>query len=406
MSDILKSIFAGITATPFILLFTIGIGLACGLNTHFLLVSVLLTNIVGVIFNRESPYFFNVGPGLVVLMFMLNDSIGMESGHLPTFIIFVIPAIFFTILSLLPINYPLIPNRVVAILAFGIGGVVILKQLPNAFAYSTILQSEFTIAGEETSFLAASTTNNWVQLSLALLIPVTALIGLRFKKGNAALLFSLFLCISIGYLLGYDTTPVSSSVLTFDKPFQLDWTISPDILLEAASNGITVAIIMLIFFLSDFSMLEYNPGENKTSMKKSLRVVGVGNLISGLFGVMPTNISLVDSYVIGAFGGSKWVSKLPVIITLMIIAFTNIPDFNLPMFAFAGVLIYVGILLLIKSWKILNELHWVDYIFTVIIGLILILTDFILGFIIAVMYALIYFLIKKMKDNYLVQKDG
>jgi len=398
MSDVLKSIIAGIAATPFILLFTMGIGLASGLNLHFLLVSVLITNIVAIIFNKNSSYFFNVGPSLVVLMFVYNGSIGMESGQLQTFIIFAIPALFFTILSMIPVDYPLIPNRVIAIITFGIGIVIIVKQLPNAFAY-TSLQSDIGFIEEEKSFLAKSTLNNWVQLSLALLIPIITLIGSRFKKGHITLLFASFTSIIIGYLLGYDTTPVNSNNLMFNKSFQLDWVFSPDILLQSISNGITITVLMLISFWSDFSILENEQKRSGVSIKKSLRVVGIGNLVSGLFGVMPTNVSLTDSLSIKAFGGNSWISKIPIILALMLVAITDIPDFNVPIFAFSGVLIYIGILLLIQSWKTLQKLHWIDYIFTVLIGLTIILIDHPTGFFIAMIYALICFLIKKLFKN-------
>lgn len=399
MLDTLKSIFAGFVATPFILIFTIGIGLASGLNIHFLLFSILVTNIIGILLDRKSSYFYNVVPGIVVFMFMYNQSVEIESGYLQTFIIFLVPALFFTVLSLLPIKYPLIPNRVVAILSFGIGIVLIIKQLPNAFDYNSILQSDTAFANEERSFLAASTISNWIQLSLALLIPTIALIGLRFKKGHVALLLATFGGILIGYLLGFDTTPVNTSNLIFNKPFKLEWNYSPDVLFLSLSNGITLTVIMLISFWSDFSMLEHDQLKNKVSINKSLQVVGVGNLISGLFGVMPTNVSLIDSYIIRVFGGNKWVSKLPIIFIFILIAYINIPEFNIPIFAFSGVFIFIGILLLIKTWKILKELHWIDYIFTFLIGLIILLIDFTSGFIVAMIYALIYMLIIKWKNK-------
>lgn len=398
MSDTFKSIIAGIAAAPFILIFTIGVGLACGINLHFLLSSIIITNIVGIILNKDSSYFFNIGAGLAVLMLVYNNSIGLESGSLQTFIIFAIPALTFTALSLLPVDYPLIPKRVVAILAFGIGTVIILKQLPNAFAYHTI-QTDLTFSGEENSFLVNSTVNNWIQLSLAFLIPTSALIGSKFKKSHFALLIATFAAILIGYLLGYDTTPVKSSSLTFSESFQLKWNFDSNIMMEAISAGITITIVMLISFWGDFSTLEAGSENNKTSIKKSLRTVGIGNLLSSIFGIMPTNVSLTGSLNLEAFGSKNWVSKIPVLLLLTIITFVNIPDFNIPIFAFAGVLMYIGILLLTKSWVILKKSNWVDYIFTVLIGLSIILTDYVIGFIIAMTYALIYFLIKKWMDK-------
>lgn len=405
MTDVIKSFLAGIAATPFILVMTIGVGLACGLNPHFLLVSVLITNIFGILFNRNSSDFFNIGAGLVVLMITYQEAIGIESGYPQTFIMFAVPATVFTILSFLPVNYLLIPNRVIAILTFGIGIIVILKQLPHAFAF-TPQQTDFSFAGEERSFLETSTVNNWVQLTLALSIPIAALIGHRFKKGTIALFLATFISFCLGYLLGYDTTVLQSEMLLFDEPFQLNWDFSPEIIYSSLRNGITVGVVMLMSFWVDFSTLNHDHQDNKGTIKKSLRTVGVGNFISGLFGVMPTNISLVDSFSIRAFGGEKWISKLPIILILMVIAIIGIPNFNVPLFAFAGVLIYIGILLVTKSWQLLKELHWIDYAFTFIIGSIVTISDYTIGFFLAMIYALAFYLITRWKQTNHAQKTS
>lgn len=396
MTDTIKSILAGAAATPFILMTTIGVALICGLNPHFLLVSVLITNIFGILFNRNSSDFFNLGAGLIVLMLSYQYSIGIESGYLQTFIMFAIPAIVFTILSFLPFNYWLVPNRVIAILTFGIGIIVIINQLPHAFAY-TASQTDFSFNGEESSFIRTSTASNWVQLALALSIPIAALIGHRFKKGIIVLFLATFISLCLGYLLDYDTTPLQSKMLLFNEPFQLNWTFSPEIIYSSLQNGITITVVMLMSFWADFSTLNHDNKENKGTIKKSLRTIGAGNLISGLFGIMPANISLIDSFSIRAYGGKGWISKLPTILTLMVIAIIGIPNFNVPLFAFAGVYIYVGILLVIKSWQLLKGLHWIDYVSTLIIGSIIIISDYTIGFIFAILYALTYNLFTRWK---------
>ncbi len=398
MLDTLKSIFAGILASPFILVFTMGIGIAGGINLHFLLVSVIVTNIAGIILNKDSSYFFNIGPGIVAFLFVMRESIGIESGLLQTFIIFFIPALAFTILSFFPLKFPLIPKRAIAILAFGTGVVVILKQLPYAFAYGG-MQEELAYTNEEISFFSASNIDNWIQLFLALLIPISALIGLKFKKSYIALISTCLFVFALAYLLGYDTSPVNISELSFSEPFKLSWTFDSELIFAAIINGLTLSIIMLVSFWGDFSTLESDKIPKDDSIKKSLRTVGIGNLISGLFGAMPTNISLIESYIIKLFGGKKWISKVPIILILIIIACIKIPDFNVPLFAFAGILIYVGILLIIRSWEILKELHWIDYIFTFIIGLSFVLTDYMIGFVLAMIYALIFFLVKYLIDR-------
>ena len=398
MKDVIKSILAGIAATPFILMFTIGVGLVTGLNPHFLLISVLVTNIIGIILNRNSSDFFNIGPGLVVAMFVMQDSMGVESGSFNTFFMLAVPSIVFCILSFLPFKYLLVPNRVIAILTFGIGFIIILKQLPIAFGYNP-MESDFSNGGEEKSFLETTTLSNWIQLSIALSIPLIALVGHRFKKANFALFLATLASICLGYLLGFGITPLKTEILHFNEPFQLKWTFSPEMMYSSLRNGITITVAMLISFWSDFSTLNHDHKENRKTINKSLRTVGFGNLISGFFGVMPANISLVGSFSIRAFGGKKWISKVPIILLLIVIAVIGVPNFNVPLFAFAGFLIYIGILLLMKTWNLLQEAHWIEYVFTFIIGLIIILTDLMIGFGFAMLYALVMYLIEKGKPK-------
>jgi MFS superfamily sulfate permease-like transporter len=225
------------------------------------------------------------------------------------------------------------------------------------------------------------------------------LIGNQFKKGKITLYLATLVSLCIGYLLSYDTTPLRNEMLFFNEPFQLNWTFSLEIIYSSLENGITITVAMLMSFWADFSTLNHDQQENKESIKKSLRTVGVGNIISGLFGVMPTNISLIDSFSIRAFGGEGWISKIPVILALLIIAIIGIPNLNVPLFTFAGVFIYIGILLVIKSWQLLKELHWIDYVFTVIIGSIIIITDFTIGFVLAMLYALAFYLITRWKQK-------
>ncbi len=392
MNDVGKSILGGIAATPLILIATIGLASACGLNPHFILVSVLITNVFGLFFNRNSSDFFNIGTSIVVMMFMYQNSIGIESGYLQTFIIFAIPAIIFLIFSFLPINYMFIPNRVIAILSFGIGVLIIIKQLPNAFFY-TPPDTNLFLSEEDSSQIKISHINNWIQLALALLIPTVALIGRRFKKSNIALLLATIVSFSLAYIIGYANTPLQTEILLFKEPFKLNWTFSVDIIFSSIELGCILTFVMLISFVADFSILNHDDPENRGSIKKSLRTVGIGNLVSGIFGVMPANISLFDSLSIKAFGGQGWISKIPILLTFLVIAIIGIPNFNIPLFVFAGLLIYIGIHLIIKSWQLLKEQAWVDYIFTFLIGLIIILYDLNTGIIIAILYTLIYYFI-------------
>jgi MFS superfamily sulfate permease-like transporter len=318
-------------------------------------------------------------------------------------VLFAIPAIVFIVLSLLPLNYPLLPDRAIAIICFGIGIVIILKQLPHAFDYTSI-ETDFMSSSEELSFLAKSKMSNWIQLILALLIPTIALIGQRIKKGHIALIIAVFATLVIGYLLGYNTSSIEISNLSFTFPFQLSWTFSADLLIESIITGITLTTVMLMGFWGDYSVLNYNEKDADVSLKKPLQIVGVGNLLSGFFGILPTNVSLTDSYIIRSFGGRKWISKVPIIIILLVIAVIGIPDFKVPFFVFSGILIYIGILLLIKSFSILKKSHWIDCMFIVAIGLVFVLMDYTTGFVIAMIYAFIYKLIEIRNDRVNISK--
>ena len=325
-------------------------------------------------------------------MFSYNGVIGIDSGYLQTFIIFAIPALFFILFSLLPMHIPILPKRVIAGIAFGIGALIIIKQIPIAFGYESP-DGSFTMDYEESSFLSNSSLRNWIQLGLALVIPVIALIGRKYKKSQIALLAAMVVTLLLGYLLGYDTSSLELESFTFSKSFQLDWKLSPEILFTAIQSGITVTIIMLLSFWMDFSTLNYDRQGNKKTIKKSLLTVGIGNLVGGIFGIMPVNVSLVETVSIRSLGGYNWLSKLPIIIVLLYVAIIGLPDINVPLFAFSGVLIYLGCLLIIQSWNILKELLHIDYVFIFLIGLIILLQDLTTGFIVAMLYAGIVYLL-------------
>lgn len=392
----LFSILAGILATPSIVIMTLGIGLSTGINMHFLLFSILIANIVGIILNPQSSNFFNIGPGLVVNMFVINDSIGLNSGFLSNFIIFAIPGIIFTVLSFLSFDFKQIPKRVIAVIAFGIGLIIFIKQIPIAFSYNEWVAdfSDF----EEGSAFANATIQNWIQLIIAFSIPTAAILALRYKKSHIALVLATLVALTLGYLLGYKDSSLIVSELAFES-FRFNWTISQEVMLESIKNGISLSIIMGIYFWCDFSILHFDQKENVENIKTNLKVVGIGNLCSGIFGMIPTNISLTDSLFIRAFGGKGWISKLPIIIILTVIAIVGLPDFDIPLFVFAGVLLYIAILLFIKTWNIVKDLHWIEYIFIFLISVVFLLTDFLSAFFIAVIYAVICNIIEARKAS-------
>ena len=111
---------------------------------------------------------------------------------------------------------------------------------------------------------------------------------------------------------------------------------------------------------------------------------------------MPSNISLIDSLSIKAYGGTNWIAKVPVITILSVIVFIGLPSVQIPLCVFAGVIIYIGILLLIKSWMLLKDLLTIDYVFTILIGSAVILRDLTTGFVLAMVYAgICYFILKQ-----------
>lgn len=393
MQNEIKSLFSGIIVLPFILIFTLGVSLASGVNLHFVLVSVILTNMVGILLDRDSSVYYNLGPGIIVTLFVYAETLGLQSGYLQTLITFSVPAIAFIVLSFLPLKFSLIPSRAIAIISFGLGLIIVIKQIPNAFAYNSI-QSDFSYTGESTSFLSGSTLSNWIQLFLAISIPVLALIGQYFKQANKGLIFSTLLAIIIGYAAGF-TDEVVIGRFTFNEPFIFHGEFANEMFLQSISAGFTISVLMLMNFWGHFSILQHNQQNEAYAIKKSLRVVGFGNLLGGIFGVFPSNVSLVDSYSIRSFGGTNWLAKIPIILVLLIVTLYGIPDFSFPLFAFAGVLMYIGILMILKSRNILKDLKVIDYIFTFIIGMVLVLVDFTTGFILAMLYTFIHSLIYK-----------
>lgn len=398
MSKTLRSIIAGMAATPIVLIFTIGIGLVSGLNPHSLIISVLITNIIGLILHRDSPYIFNLSQVIIVILFVFNREFRLESGFLQSFIIFTIPALIFSFVSFLSIKIPLMPKIAIGGITLGIGSFIFLKEIPNAFAYYTI-QGDFTFGGEEESIFKRGSVSNWIQLGLALSVPIIALIGRRFGKGNLALLLATIFIFGLGYLFGYDTSLLKFNSLSSYITFEFNWEFSPELVINSISTGITIGIVMLLHFWSVFSMLDHDQLESKASLKKNMRIIGIGNFLSAPFGVFPAGLAIVDSLSLREFGAVNWTGKLPIIISLFIIAFVGIPDLYIPQFVFAGVMFYLGIVLILKSWTILKGRHWIEYLMTLLVACVFLFTDFIMGFAAAMIYLLIYNLIKKVLDR-------
>lgn len=398
MTDKIKSILSGLAATPIVLIMTIGLAEASGLNPHFLLVSVIITNIIGIIINRKSSNFYNLEIGIITLFYSFHETIGIESGSFHSFIIFAVPAVIFSILSFLPIKYIPIPKRLIAILAFGFSVLIIFKQLPIAFEY-TSPEGEFQFIEEGQSNFPNSSPRNWIQLVLALSISIIALLGRRFNKGVIALILATCTAVGIGYVLDYNTDPLYVEMLQFNQSFQLDWTFNSETIMASLELAFYLSIIMLMSFWMNFAILNKEQKNYQGAIKKSLRTVGLGNLFSGLFGLMPSNISLKDSLSIKAYGGSAWLGKLPILLVLLLIGLWGIPNLNIPLFAFAGVFIYIGILLFLQSWQLLKELHWLDYLFAIIIGIAFLSIGYIYSFQLALIYAFVFHFITRNKQN-------
>lgn len=380
MNLIFRNILAGIGSFPLIISFIIGMSIASGINTHYILIPIIITNIIGTILNPKDNTFYQLPVGLMVLLLSIlyDQTLDLSEPNLGSAIMLIIPGIVFVALSFIPVKFSLVPVSTVVTVSLGIGIIIVLKQLPHAFGVDPI---------EQFKTLSAM---NWIQFFLALLIPMLALIGNRYYKHEQILLLSFITISLLAFFIPVELHLYELEQFHVEQVIIQNWSINFIELKSALTNGIVISVILLCYFWGDLSAISRHGISNETSIKKSLRTVGLGNLIGSLFGVIPTNVSLIETTVISENKGNNKITLYTIIVLLSICVFVRVPSFTFPLFPIAGLIIYIGVRLIFHSFRILKGKDTVNYIIGVLGCVIILFLDYMYGFVFSLVCGLIY----------------
>lgn len=384
MNHLLKNLLAGFASFPVILVLILGISIASGVEPKFAVVSIITTNIVGLILHRENAVFYNISASLAVVFLSISIEMEIFELSLRTFLIISIPGALFLLLSFIPIQMGLVPKSVISAISMGLGIVLILKQLPNAFG-----STDLDISTPEW-FFSSESLPNWTQLLLALLIPISVIIGNRVLKANYILIIAFIFTTSIAYFLPFEMQSHEIGRLQLSNFLISDWNIYSEQIIQILTSGITIFIISICLFWGNISVISSYGITPEKNLKRSLRAIGVGNLVSSLFSFVPSNIALVESNTIAENKGTNWISVLTIISLLIICLVFPIPEVHFPLWPIAGVLIYVGIRLIKHSFQILKGQTVFFYVISILGAILLLMIDYLSAFIVTLILSLVY----------------
>lgn len=380
MNLTVRNILAGLGSFPIVISLILGMSMASGINAHFILIPVIVTNIVGTLLNSKDHVFYQLPVGLVAMFALIlhDNELNLAEPNLGSLVMLLIPSVLFTVLSFIPTKLNLIPVSAIVTVSLGIGIVLILKQLPSAFGIETFEHLKSLVA------------INWLQFGLALAIPAFALIGNHYFK-NYQILLAAFLSISfLAYFLPVENRHFQLGQLHADQFIIKIWSISSIELKSALTNGITLFVLLLCYFWGDFSAISKYGIAKEINIKKSLRTVGLGNMIGSFFGLVPANISLIESTTIHENKGNNRTTIYTLIVLLSICVFIRIPSFHFPLFPIAGLMIYIAVRLISYSFKLLKGENIIIYIIGILGAIILLFLDYVSGFIFSLICGLIY----------------
>ncbi|MEM6801702.1 MAG: SulP family inorganic anion transporter [Bacteroidota bacterium] len=375
-----RNILAGLATFPVVISLTLGITIASGINPHFILLPIVITNILGTFFHPKSNAFYQIPVGLVVVFFVINtgSEISLDEPNLASMAMLMVPGLVFTLVSFLPYKFKLIPKSTIIAVSLGIGIFIILKQVFLIFGINQVGKP------------VALNPINILQFALCLVIPAFAFIGKRYLNQTQALAAAFFAISFLAFFL-----PIEYPLHKFEQ-FHLsqyiiqDWSISSLELKTALAQGFSITILMLCSFWGDFSPLAHYKISQDIEIKQSLRTVGIGNLLGSFFGLMPTNISLIESTTLAENKGNHRLASYILILLFAICAGVGFPNFPFPLFPISGVLIYIGIKLSIHAISLIKKEKAPVYLIGIAGALLLIFVDYLSGFSFALIAGIIH----------------
>jgi len=322
-----------------------------------------------------------------------------------------------------------VPSSVIKGMLTGIGLLIILKQIPHAFGYSSDFEGDesFEQSSGENTFTALS--NAWDYLtpgavtialvSFAILILWDTLLTKKHKFFQILQGPIVVVLVGIAMNLAYQkgllpfsldanqivSLPVANTLGDFFSFFTY-----PDF---SQWNNLTViktaVVLAIVASLETLLCVEatdkLDPLKRVTPTNQELKAQGVGNMLSGLIGGLPVTQVIVRSSANITFGAKTKLSAILHGIWLLLSAITIASYLNLiPLASLATILIMVGYKLAKPSlFKQMYQLGWEQFAPFIITIVAIVLTDLLTGIGIGMVVALVFTLHHSYRNSYHMQ---
>ncbi len=319
-----------------------------------------------------------------------------------------------------------VPSSVIKGMLTGIGFLIILKQIPHAFGYSTDFEGDesFEQTTGETTFSALS--NAWDYLTPgAMTIALVAFVILILwdtvltkKHKFFQLLQGPIVAVLVGIAMNVAyqkgvlpfsldanqivSLPVANSLGEFVSFFTY-----PDF-----SQWNNLAVIKTAFVIAIVASLEtllcveatdkLDPLKRVTPTNQELKAQGLGNIASGLVGGLPVTQVIVRSSANITFGAQTKLSAILHGIWLLLSAITIASFLNLiPLASLAAILIMVGYKLAKPSlFKQMYDLGWEQFVPFVVTIVAIVFTDLLTGIGLGLLVGLLFTLHHSYRNTY------
>ena len=410
--DFPSSIVVFFVALPLCL----GIALASGVPLFSGIIAGVIGGIVVGFFSGSQLGVSGPAAGLAVIVFGYINALGSYNAFLVAVIIAGILQIIMGYCRLGSIAY-YFPSAVIKGMLFGIGLMIIIKQIPHAIGYDNWLNSDFEEYIDRGSLINLQETINNITpmaviisiISLAILIIWDNFLSKKHKIFK--LLQGPLVVVVFGILMSnlFDLAdhqivaiPVANNFHEFIGNFNL-----PDF--ETLRNPqIYVMAIVLALVASIETLLcveatdKLDPQKRITPANRELKAQGIGNLISGLIGGLPITQVIVRSSANISFGAKSKNSTIfhGILLLICAIFIPNILNM-IPYASLACILLLVGFKLSHPKvfYKVFKQGfdQFVPF-FATIIGMLIF--DLLKGVIIGMLVSIIFILVNNFKNAF------
>ena len=311
-----------------------------------------------------------------------------------------------------------VPSSVIKGMLTGIGLLIILKQIPHAFGYSTDFEGDEAFAQTDGGNTFSAIMNAWDYLtpgavtialiSFAILIFWDAVLTKKHKVFQILQGPIVVVLVGIAMNLAYQkgllpfsldanqivSLPVANSlgefVSFFTYPDFSQWNN-----VAVIKTGIVIAIVASLETLLCVEATDkLDPIKRVTPTNQELKAQGIGNMLSGLIGGLPVTQVIVRSSANITFGAQTKLSAILHGIWLLLSAITIASYLNMiPLASLATILIMVGYKLAKPSlFKQMYSLGWEQFVPFIVTIIAIVFTDLLtgigLGLIVGLMFTL------------------